>query len=106
MITLSNKYSVIIPRKDNNGITFSNNPVGRTIGVFARKFGGATAVESIGGWIDSDNNLVVEPVTIVYSYSDDSTSLDWLESYAIQIKRILDQDSVAFEYNNTLYLTD
>jgi len=70
---LSQKYAVYVP-----GTKDVDRPLPpeerkewtlATVRRMASVFGGATAQEAMGGWIAEDGQLVVENVSIVYSYA-------------------------------------
>lgn len=68
-------------------------------------FGGATSYKAIGAW-KSKLGLVTEKVKIVESYGTDVQMENGIESViglAEEIKREMEQESVAIEYDNKLY---
>lgn len=73
--------------------------------LFAKKFGGCTAVNGTGAWVSSGNALVAEQVTIVYSYYGIVPDAEhFLERVARAVKNDLEQEAVSAVLNGTLYL--
>ena len=69
-------------------------------------FGGCTAYNASGKWIDSKNNLISESITICFSYCTKKQLrkakkdvLNYVKSLCQEMK----QDCISLEINNRLY---
>lgn len=66
---LDNKVSIYVPSTMNVSNACDNTEyVRNTIKQLSLWFGGATASKAIGGWVSQAGEVVVEDVTIVYSF--------------------------------------
>lgn len=68
-------------------------------------FGGATSTPAMGGWKAATGELIVEDVTIVYSYCTPEQAGEHFEriiALCKQIKRAMRQEAVTLEYNNQI----
>ena len=67
--------------------------------------GGATESNGVGVFKNS-TKIEIEPVTIVYAFSRDNfqEEMQKIVKFCSDLKRNLQQDAVAFEVNNILYL--
>ena len=67
------------------------------------RFGGATVIPAQGFWLDRDNQLVREPVTLAISYSIDGelskADIQSVIDYAQQLKRRMGQEAVLIRIN-------
>jgi hypothetical protein len=80
----------------------------KTIEYFSKCFGGATMQHVQGGWFSEElNKVIVEPITIVYSYASETA----LKKYAAMVLELADnikkryhQESMAIEIDNNLYI--
>lgn len=68
-------------------------------------FGGATALSAHGGWVTDQGNLVVETVTVVYSFAGDFSvsQLQAVRQLAAAIRETLGQEAVAVEIDGELF---
>jgi hypothetical protein len=66
----------------------------------SNSFGGCTAQNATGGYIDTAGSLIIENITIVKSYTDNPDSLGIIRGIAIQLKSDLAQESVTIESND------
>lgn len=75
---------------------------------FSKMFGGATAVDGNGAWVDEDDNLIKEDITIVYSFAQklNNSNIDDVVNYAKEIKETLHQSSVSIEVNGKMYFVE
>ncbi|MGN7382952.1 DUF3574 domain-containing protein [Paenibacillus sp. SAFN-117] len=75
---------------------------------FSEWFGGATAVDGEGAWVDKDKTLIKENVTIVYAFAEklDKKSIDQVVAYAKQLKEDLAQSSVSLEVDGKMYFIE
>lgn len=80
--------------------------VDKGLKLFSERFGGSTQSSAIGVWSSVDKGLVKENVIIVESYASaeavDAHLLEVVE-FAREMKREMNQESVALEYDNKLY---
>ena len=76
--------------------------LGYTKRAFARTFGGYTAVEADGGWVDEEGELVQERILIVYAFTDLHTADTVVKDIAEQVKQWLAQDCVSVELGGGL----
>lgn len=79
--------------------------VENALSVFAKIFGGATAIQAIGAYISQTLGLIKEPVTIVYSFTDDKTAADSIPR-VMELARLIclnmRQECVSVELDNEL----
>ncbi|MCJ8010834.1 DUF3574 domain-containing protein [Paenibacillus sp. KQZ6P-2] len=82
--------------------------VDQALAKFSEWFGGATAVDGEGAWVDKDKTLIKEKVTIVYAFAEtlDKKSLDQVVAYAKQLKDNLVQSSVSLEVDGKMYFIE
>ncbi|MBV7508712.1 DUF3574 domain-containing protein [Bacillus sp. sid0103] len=75
---------------------------------FSKMFGGATAEDGKGAWVDEEDNLIKEDVTIVYSFAQklNNSTIDDVVNYAKKIKETLHQSSVSIEVNGKMYFVE
>ena len=68
----------------------------------ARAFGGFTAYDAAGGWVDDDGNLIQEPVTVVESYvtEDIPEAKDAVRNIARGVMVALCQDAAMYTLDN------
>lgn len=94
------KVTIYVPSQTRNGTEFNSGPaVEDTLVFLASVFGGATIQPARGGWIDGAGNLVVESVTLVYSYTAGLTyeQRESVIDYCAKLRDDLDQSTVAVE---------
>ena len=75
-----------------------------TLSSLSHFFGGATAIEGQGAWVNSDGALVRERVTLCQSFTDDETANKyWAGVLAIAhgLKKDLSQESVLVTRQNS-----
>lgn len=74
----------------------------------AEIFGGFTAMQSLGGWINHEGTLITEDVLFVLAYAESPTleQLSQLESLARRVKYELYQDCVTVIASGAAYLVD
>jgi len=105
---LSHSIKLYIPSTTSINQEFDNSKlVNEVLTNFSDWFGGATSSQVKGAWTSPTQGLVVENVTLVYSFATSKQIDQQLENViklAMQIKKDLSQDSVAIEYDNQLYL--
>lgn len=72
---------------------------------FSEIFGGATAYQADGAWISDNKGLIVESVTIIYSYCDRLTNetVDKILDICKWIKKELKQECISLEINGKFY---
>lgn len=100
---LNSKVAIYVPSTMNVNETCDNTEyVKNTIKQLSTWFGGATATPAIGGWVSASGEVVVEDVTIVYSYCNSENLaehakdiIDLCES----IKKDMKQEAVTLEIN-------
>ena len=107
-IKLSSIVKIYVPSTIN-----VNNPVDnsiwiqKTMNLLSKEFGGSTASDALGAWVDSTGSLVKEKVTIVLSFcnkEDLSKSIDKIYDFCLEMKKELSQEAVSLEINGELYL--
>lgn len=105
---LGNKVALYVPSTADVDQALSESAakevVNRSLRLFSDLFGGATAVPASGAWVASDGELVVESVTIVYSFSGELTtdSLTKIKLFCEALKAELGQEAIALEVNGAL----
>ena len=82
--------------------------VDQALAQFSDWFGGATAVEGTGAWMDKDKKLIKEKVTIVYAFAEklDKEDVNRVVTYAKQMKEDLLQSSVSIEVDGKMYFIE
>lgn len=75
---------------------------------FSEWFGGATALDGEGAWVDKDKTLIKENVTIVYAFAEtlDKKSINQVVAYAKQLKEDLAQASISLEVDGKMYFIE
>jgi hypothetical protein len=73
--------------------------------LFSNKFGGATKIDAVGGWVSPDVGLVLENVTRVYTFvqrfrKKDLQSVRW---WAYEMLRELKQEAVLVEIDGEAF---
>lgn len=106
---LSSKVAIYVPSTINVNQAFdSTQKVEETLRFMGSKFGGATSVKARGSWVNQfDSSLVIEDITICVSYTNQETleeSIEDLKKYCIEMKEQLQQQSIAIELKDSLYL--
>lgn len=105
----TDKVSLYIPSTANVSVALTESAaelyVSRSLRFLSRMFGGATAIPASGAWV-SEDTLVTEKVTIVYSFTQSLTRQQLLEiqQHCLELKRDLAQESIAVEINGELFL--
>jgi hypothetical protein len=86
-----------------------NTPyVDKTLTKFSTMFGGATAINGTGGWVNDSGQLIKEKVTIVYSFADKLTDqrIDEVVAYAKALKLEMTQSSVSLEVDGKMFFIE
>lgn len=68
-------------------------------------FGGATSTPAKGGWKAASGELIIEDVTIVYSYCTPEQASEHFErviQICKQVKHAMQQEAITLEYNNQI----
>lgn len=75
---------------------------------FSTWFGGATAVDGTGAWVDDQKKLIKENVTIVYAFAEklDKEAIDQVVAYAKQMKEDLAQSAISLEVDGSMYFIE
>ena len=100
---LNNKVAIYVPSTINVNEECDNTQyVKNTIKQLSTWFGGATATPAIGGWVQAAGEVVVENVSIVYSFC----TTEQLQAHAEgiialceSIKHEMGQEAVTLEIN-------
>jgi hypothetical protein len=108
---LDNVVKIYIPSTNGNQLINKEEHdawVDKSMTKFSKMFGGATAVDGKGAWVDDNDNLIKEDVTIVYSFAQNlnNSSIDQVVEYAKEIKDTLHQTSVSVEVNGKMYFVE
>jgi hypothetical protein len=96
---------IYIPSTTNQSTPISNEVrqlyIDDALNTFSGMFGGATAIDENGAWVDDNGELIKEDVTIVYSFVQNlnDKTIDNVVNYAGKIKKELSQSSVSIEIN-------
>lgn len=90
---------IIIPLRDNNGA--DNAPViERAVRTFCAAFGGATAWNADGFWINPEGRLYAEPVRVIVAAAKDSAKAKTeLSALAQDVLALTDQEAVFTSVN-------
>ncbi|WNQ11935.1 DUF3574 domain-containing protein [Paenibacillus aurantius] len=75
---------------------------------FSGWFGGATAVDGQGAWVDDSQKLIKENVTIVYAFAEklDKTAINQVVDYAEAMKKELSQSAISLEVDGRMYFIE
>lgn len=65
----------------------------------ARDYGGFSAYDVNGGWVNDNDELIQDNITVVESVGD--IRKEKIEDICKSVKRILNEDSVMYEIHNT-----
>ena len=102
-----NKVTLYIPSTTDRDVSLSAQAAEQTVNrakrFMASLFGGATAVHAEGSWL-SDDVLIDESVTLVYSFASVLTEADLhkVKGFCEALKTELKQDAIALEVNGEL----
>lgn len=90
---LSHKVEIYVPT--NKGNTLQTTTMNETFRLFIKTFGGATANPVLGGWF-SGGLLVMDEITIVYSYTDKLTPSvkKLVKDEAIRVRKKLKEEAI------------
>lgn len=80
--------------------------VDEALALLSRLFGGATAIEGLGGWLSQTAGLVKERIVRVYAYADDlnDEKVNEVYQFVARMRRELRQESVAIEVDGEMYI--
>ena len=106
---LTKKVIIYIPSRQCDDKLISNRTmiISDTRKKLAATFGGSTSIQSsIGTWILRNGSPQHEQIEQVYAYPDNVTdnTKRVLKRYASKLKRICNQESIAYEIDNNLFL--
>jgi hypothetical protein len=110
MVTLHNKISVYVPATMNVNKHIDNTLyVKQTAMLLSNCFGGCSAQQINGYYVDKQNNLVTENTTIVYSFCDDDQlirhSADIID-YCFKLCDTMQQECIGMEINGEFKLIE
>lgn len=107
-ITLKSKVTVYMPSTVDVNVPIDNEKVvEEALALLSNCFGGATASEALGAWVDSAGNLVKEKVTLCFSFAsqeDLNQHIETIYDYCLNLKLRLKQEAIALEVNGELHL--
>ena len=100
---LDSKVTIYVPSTNNVNVPVDNaEQVKKVIGELSEMFGGATASNALGGWVCGNGEVLLEKVTVVYSFCT-STQLDEKAEQIIgiceRLKKEMSQEAVTLEIN-------
>jgi len=104
---LSRQIAITIPSTvDVDKETDTSTWVDEALALLSRLFGGATAMEGLGGWLSSTVGLVKEKIVKVYAYADDLPNEKIAEVYQFvtRMRHELRQEAIAVEVDGEMYL--
>lgn len=108
MKTLGVKACLTVPSKDKNGnrIPERANRVIEFTKEMASTFGGVTENEGFGSWVNSSNELMIENVSLLTSFTDkpESEVIEAVSKIAYKLKADTYQEAVIFEVNGKGYI--
>lgn len=80
--------------------------VDEALALLSRLFGGATAIEGLGGWLSATAGLVKEKIVRVYAYADDlpNEKINEVHQFVARMRRELKQEAIAVEVDREMYL--
>src|SRR5689334_17640534 len=106
---LSHKISVYVPSTQNVNLNLSEdahkNILDTTIRFLSELYGGATAVTARGAYVTTDGLMVIEMVTVVTAYTDNSDLAKQrkVKMFCEFIRRSLGQEAIAVEVDGEMY---
>ena len=109
---LTEKVAIYIPgtvNRDNPNIDEQRKRTRQLLVSLSSLFGGATSIEGQGSWVDESGQLISEPVTICYSFTDSTTLQEKRgEVYSLckQLCHDMRQDCVSLEIDGGLEFID
>lgn len=106
-IRLGNKIAVYVPSTINVSKPIDNSVyVDRALSFLSNLFGGASAIDVLGGWLSDKDGLIKEEVKQVYSFANVLTeeNVSSVLAFAENLKDELDQESIGLEINGEFYL--
>lgn len=110
MTSLQDKIVLILPsrRKDGSKIDedLRNQVMTELIFPLVRAAGGVQEHHAMGGWLNEEGNMVSEDINVFTMFCDLKKigGMEMLEQTAVLMKTRLEQESVAFEVSQVLYL--
>lgn len=85
---------IIIPLRDNDGAD-NASVIERAVGTFCAAFGGATAWDATGYWVNPEGKLYAEPVRVIVSAATDvAAAKQELAALARDVLDLTDQEAV------------
>jgi len=97
---LNHVHRITVPSVDKAGQPLSpelrHGVLDHALRVMSRCFGGATAVNGQGAWVNGEGKLVCEPVTVVSSYADHADT-GAMRRLAESVKLLAAQEAVMVE---------
>lgn len=103
---LKDRIVVYVPSTVNVNQSIDNSVyVRHVMEELSKLFGGATAYDANGAWLSDEKGLVIEQVTMVYSFTDslDNQKLEKVIELCEWIKEEMSQECVSLEVNGQLY---
>lgn len=108
MMKMQEKIAIFVPATNNVNEAIDNTRyVDHAIFILSDLFGGATAIQTTGGYVSDDGNLVKENTTMVYAFGNDIESkIDEVLTFCEYLQVELSQECIGLELNNSFYLVD
>lgn len=107
-IELSCSVKIYVPSTKNVKEAFNAIEwIDRSLALFSKEFGGATATNALGAWVSHAGELIKENITMVFSYALQeqlNKSIQTIYDFALEMKKQLGQESIALEVNGKMYL--
>lgn len=103
---LNSRFAVYVPSTLNVDEKHNNSQeVDYVMKRMSLLFGGATSTPAKGGWMSEKGNLIIEDVTIVYSYCTTEQAIENFNaviSICNKLKKEMKQEAITLEYNNQI----
>lgn len=107
LIPMKSKITVYVPATVEINKEIDNSEyVERVARLLSDCFGGATASPVSGYWVTSGGDLVKEHTTMVFAYcatADAEKYVDDVVALCMELKREMQQEAIALEYNGAMY---
>lgn len=107
MDSLATKVAIYVPSTiDIDNPVNNSDMVEKTAIFLSDLFGGCTAFEASGFWIDSNKKLIKESPVVVYAYTTAAKAQEAetkIIEYVQEMKKEMQQECISVEYNNRLY---
>ena len=104
MKTLKHSFTLYVPSRKSDGSVIDDVLLGSPASELSYKCGGCTELKGEGCYINDNGLLMREKVTLLKAFSVDAISVEEWTHWALYWKHRWEQESLAFEIDNVMYL--